>query len=86
MLNLSRRVGESIMIGDDVTITVLQCRRGFVRIGVDAPRDVDVDREEIYLRKQAEKNDASPTGVNVGASSSGLAGTPVPVLFSGVAK
>ena len=50
MLILTRRVGESLIIGDDVTITVLGVKGNQVRIGVDAPRDVAVHREEIHDR------------------------------------
>lgn len=50
MLILSRRVGESLKIGDNVTVTVLGYERGQVRIGVTAPKDVRVDREEIRER------------------------------------
>lgn len=52
MLILTRRVGESLMVGDDVTVTVLGVKGHQVRIGVDAPRDVAVHREEIYSRIQ----------------------------------
>ena len=48
MLVLTRRVGQSIMIGNDVKVTVLEIRNDQVRIGVDAPRRVQVHREEIY--------------------------------------
>jgi carbon storage regulator len=47
MLILSRRVGESLNIGDDVKVTVLEIRGGQVRIGVSAPKHIQVDREEI---------------------------------------
>ena len=50
MLILSRRLGESIKIGDEVTVTILQVKGGQVRIGIDAPREIAVHREEIYQR------------------------------------
>ena len=54
MLILTRRISESIMIGDDVKITVLGVKGNQVRLGIDAPKDVSVHREEIFLRIQAE--------------------------------
>jgi len=62
MLILTRRVGETLMIGDDVTVTVLGVKGNQVRIGVNAPKDVSVHREEIYMRIQAEKNTSNPSG------------------------
>lgn len=55
MLILTRRVGETLVIGDNVTVTVLGVRGNQVRLGVNAPRDVAVHREEIYQRIQMEK-------------------------------
>ncbi len=57
MLILTRRVGETLMVGDDVTVTVLGVKGNQVRIGVNAPKDVSVHREEIYQRIQKEKSE-----------------------------
>ena len=61
MLILSRRPGESLIIGDNVTINVLGIQGNQVRLGIEAPREVTVHREEIYARIQAEK-DQQETG------------------------
>jgi len=54
MLILTRRISESVIIGDDVKITVLGIKGGQVRLGIDAPKSVSVHREEIYARIQDE--------------------------------
>ena len=57
MLILTRRVGETLMIGDSVSVTVLGVKGNQVRIGVDAPKDVSVHREEIFNRIKEEANE-----------------------------
>ena len=61
MLILTRRVGETLVIGDDVTVTVLGVRGNQVRLGVNAPKDVAVHREEIDQRIQNEKDAENST-------------------------
>ena len=56
MLILTRRAGETVMVGSDITITVLGVKGNQVRIGINAPKDVAVHREEIYERIQSEKS------------------------------
>lgn len=60
MLILTRRAGERLRIGDDVIVTILEIRGTQARIGIEAPKSVAVDREEIYLRKQAASSPQAP--------------------------
>lgn len=62
ILILTRRVGETLIIGNDVTVTVLGVKGHQVRLGIDAPKDVSVHREEIYQRIQQEKAKAVQVG------------------------
>jgi carbon storage regulator len=59
MLVLTRRAGESVMIGDDVVVTVLETRGDVVRIGIEAPRSIQVHREEVYQELQTVNREAA---------------------------
>jgi carbon storage regulator len=73
MLVLTRQRDERIMIGEDIVITVVEIRRGHVRLGIDAPASVPVHREEVYLAlKQKEQNAA---GNNAQPGTAGTNGT-----------
>lgn len=62
MLILTRRVGETVMIGNDVTVTVLGVKGNQVRVGVNAPKNVAVHREEIFERIKREQQGGEPSG------------------------
>ncbi len=62
MLILTRKVGESIMIGESVEVKILGLRAGQIKIGIDAPRDIGVHRAEIYERIRAEQDDKRQAG------------------------
>ncbi|EED32487.1 carbon storage regulator [gamma proteobacterium NOR5-3] len=69
MLILTRKEGESLRLGDDITVTVVSVKGGNVRIGIDAPRDLAVHREEIY-EKISEDEDRTQEASNTDADSS----------------
>ncbi|MCP3891236.1 MAG: carbon storage regulator CsrA [Desulfobulbaceae bacterium] len=64
MLVLTRKIGEGIVIGDDVTITVVETKGGNVRIGIDAPQSKKIYRQEIYNRIVEENRGASHWNMN----------------------
>ena len=67
MLILTRRVGETVMIGNEVTVTVLGVKGNQVRLSINAPKDVTVHREEIFERIKAEQGDSEPAANGNGA-------------------
>ena len=77
MLVLSRRVGESVAIGDDVVVTVLEVRGEVIRVGIDAPRSVAVHRAELLAQLQSTNREAaSPSDASVDALQRALRGKP----------
>jgi carbon storage regulator len=64
MLVLTRRLKESIMIGDDIEISILSIEGDQVKLGISAPKNVDIHRKEIYLSIQQENNSATQTNAN----------------------
>jgi carbon storage regulator len=70
VLVLTRRVGESVVVGHDIVVTVLEVRGDVVRVGIDAPRDVQVHRQEVYDELSASNREAaSPADSDVAALS-----------------
>lgn len=79
MLILTRRVGESIVIGGDIVVTVIEAGRDHVRIGVDAPRSVDVHRQEVYLAITEENHAAGRNdGVTLPVASGSVSAESMP--------
>ena len=73
MLVLSRRVGESVVVGDDITLTILEVRGDVVRVGIDAPRSVSVHRAELLTQLTASNQEsASPSEAEVASLSDAL--------------
>lgn len=62
MLIVTRRVGEKIIIGADVNVTIISVQSGQVRIGIEAPREITVHREEVYNRIQAQAGSTEGSG------------------------
>lgn len=63
MLCLSRKAGESIVINDDIKVTIIQIQNGKVRLGVTAPESVPIDREEIHQKKLEQMDAPAPKGI-----------------------
>ena len=73
MLVLSRRAGESIVLGDDITVTILEVRGDLVRVGIDAPRSLKVHRAELLVQLEASNREAaSPSEDTVASLSEAL--------------
>ena len=66
MLVLTRKIGEKVMIGDDVSVTILGLFGNYVRLGINAPKAVDIHREEIYVKIQNENQDSDAQQIAIG--------------------
>ena len=66
MLVLTRKIGEKVIIGDDVSVTILGLFGNHVRLGINAPKSVDIHREEIYVKIQNENHDTGGQNIAVG--------------------
>lgn len=66
MLVLTRKIGEKVMIGNDVTVTILGLFGNHVRLGINAPKSVDIHREEIYIKIQSETSQTDDIKVAIG--------------------
>ena len=66
MLVLTRKIGEKVIIGDDVSVTILGLFGNHVRLGINAPKSVDIHREEIYVKIQNENHDSGCQNIAVG--------------------
>ena len=66
MLVLTRKIGEKIIIGDDVSVTILGLFGNHVRLGINAPKSVDIHREEIYVKIQNDNQDSGGQDIAVG--------------------
>jgi carbon storage regulator len=77
MLILTRRAGEALRIGDDIEVTVMAVNGSQVRIGINAPRNVAVDREEIAERKRRDRAGGGAAGVPSTSDSQGSAGVKI---------
>jgi carbon storage regulator len=75
MLVLTRRAGESVMVGDEVVVTVLEIRGEVIRLGIQAPRSVQVHREEVYRELQRANREAAASSEDVARAIAGLLGT-----------
>lgn len=86
MLILTRRVGETVMIGDEITVTVLGVKGNQVRVGVNAPKSVAVHRQEIFERIQREKDEAPALPADAPPDAVGIVTDPVEVTRGGSAN